>query len=48
MLELLRQPLMGGIADAHNWIGIAGWTVAILIASGLLFAKYRRRVVYWL
>jgi len=48
MLELLRKPLMGGVAEAHNWLGILGWTAAILIVSGLLFAKYRRRVVYWL
>jgi hypothetical protein len=24
------------------------WTAVSLIASSLLFAKYRRRVVYWL
>ena len=48
MLELLRRPLMGGVADMHNWIGIVGWTALSLIISATLFAKYRRRVVYWL
>ena len=48
MLELVRAPLMGNVADAHNWWGILGWTTASLIACGLLFSKYRRRVVYWL
>lgn len=48
MLELLRAPLMGNVADAHNWIGIAIWTAITLMAAGFLFSKYRRRVVYWL
>jgi len=48
MLELVRAPLMGGVADAHNWWGILGWTALSLVVSGLLFARYRRRVVYWL
>ena len=48
MLDLLRTPLMGGMAASHSWFGIIGWTFATLIASSLLFSKYRRRVVYWL
>ncbi|MGJ7488834.1 ABC transporter permease [Variovorax sp. ZT4R33] len=48
MLELLRKPLMGGVASLHDWIGIGCWTAGCVIAAGLLFAKYRRRVVYWL
>jgi lipopolysaccharide transport system permease protein len=39
---------MGGVPDAHNWWGILGWTAVSLVASCALFAKYRRRVVYWL
>jgi len=48
MLELLRTPLMGGVAELHYWYSIFGWTALTLIGSSLLFAKYRRRVVYWL
>ena len=48
MLELLRRPLMGGVADMHNWTGILGWTALSLLAAMVLFTKYRRRVVYWL
>jgi lipopolysaccharide transport system permease protein len=48
MLELVRAPLMGGVADAHNWWGILVWTTLSVAVSGLLFARYRRRVVYWL
>ena len=48
MLDLLRTPLMGGVAESHNWWGIMVWTAITLTASSMLFAKYRRRVVYWL
>lgn len=48
MLELLRLPLMGGVADLRSWGGIIGWTALILVISTVLFAGYRRRVVYWL
>jgi lipopolysaccharide transport system permease protein len=48
MLDLLRTPLMGGVAEMHSWLGILAWTVVSVVASMLLFIKYRRRVVYWL
>lgn len=48
MLDLLRTPLLGGISAATNWWGIVGWSILTAGLSILLFAKYRRRVVYWL
>jgi lipopolysaccharide transport system permease protein len=48
MLDLLRTPLMGGVAEVHSWLGIMGWTALSLIGSAILFTRYRRRVVYWL
>ncbi|MBS0343286.1 MAG: ABC transporter permease [Proteobacteria bacterium] len=48
MLDLLRAPLMGGISDSHNWIGLLIWTALNLTLACWLFSKYRRRVVYWL
>jgi lipopolysaccharide transport system permease protein len=48
MLDLLRAPLMGDVSTAHNWWGILVWTAANLGLCCLLFAKYRRRFVYWL
>ncbi len=48
MLDLLRTPLMGGVASLQSWIGILGWTVVNLIACAVLFRRYRRRIVYWL
>ena len=48
MLDLLRTPLMGGVAHIHSWIGILVWSTLCVLAATLLFSKYRRRVVYWL
>ncbi|MCY1376097.1 ABC-2 type transporter [compost metagenome] len=48
MLDLLRTPLMGGVAHLHSWIGIGVWTVLCVSIASVLFIKYRRRVVYWL
>lgn len=48
LLDLLRTPLMGGIPSLETWLIIAGWTAFNVIAAGWLFAKYRRRVIYWL
>ena len=39
MLDLLRAPLMGGVAAAHNWWGILVWTALSLVVSSLLFSK---------
>ncbi|MDR0457486.1 MAG: ABC transporter permease [Burkholderiaceae bacterium] len=48
MLDLLRSPLLGNLAQAHSWYGVLAWTAGTLIAACALFAKYYRRVVYWL
>jgi lipopolysaccharide transport system permease protein len=48
MLDLLRTPLMGGIAQAYNWYSILAWTAVMLVVAGVLFRKYCRRAVYWL
>jgi lipopolysaccharide transport system permease protein len=42
MLDLLRTPLMGGVAAAHSWLGILGWSALTLIGSAILFSRYRR------
>ncbi|WP_295544582.1 ABC transporter permease [uncultured Pseudacidovorax sp.] len=48
MLELLRTPLMGGVAHWHNWVGMGIWTVINITVACVLFARYRRRIVFWL
>lgn len=48
LLDLLRTPLMGGTPAVDSWLSIAGWTIVNIAMAGWLFAKYRRRVIYWL
>ncbi len=48
MLELLRGPLMGRVPDLAVWWGIVGWTAINLMLAGVVYARARRRVVYWL
>jgi lipopolysaccharide transport system permease protein len=48
MLDLLRSPLLGQLAQQHSWYGILAWTASTLIVACALFGKYHRRVVYWL
>ena len=48
IIELLRAPLLSGEVDLLNWkislaVAIAGWIVAFP-----LFAKFRRRIAYWI
>ena len=48
MLDLLRLPLMGGMASTAQWGGILAWTVINLLVCAAVFARARRRVIYWL
>lgn len=48
MLDLLRTPLLGGMASTGSWLGVLGWTAVNIALAAALFRKYRRRVVYWL
>ena len=48
MLDLLRTPLMGGVAHFYNWIGMGIWTAINITLACILFARYRRRIVFWL
>jgi lipopolysaccharide transport system permease protein len=48
MLELLRAPLIGEQASAESWIFMAAMLVAGWALAFCLFAKFRRRIAYWL
>ncbi len=48
MLEITRRPLMGEVAPANAWYACAGLAVVGWIATLLLFAVTRRRVVHYL
>jgi lipopolysaccharide transport system permease protein len=48
MLELLRSPLLGGTVELSHWAIMLGWTAINVLISAMVFARARRRVVYWL
>lgn len=48
MLQIARSPLLGQLPSMTNWLvsagmAVGGWTVALLV-----FARYKRRIAYWL
>lgn len=48
MLDIVRAPLLGKAVPAYSWIGLAVWTVACVVIAAILFARSRRRLIYWL
>jgi len=47
-LEIVRGPLLGQLPSMENWLVTIGIAVVGWIATILLFARYRRRIAYWL
>lgn len=48
LLEIVRAPLLGDAPSAMNWIisgalAVVGWAAALLF-----YARFRRRIAYWL
>ncbi|WP_430389205.1 ABC transporter permease [Dyella sp. 20L07] len=48
LLEIIRAPLLGDLPSAMNWavsgaLAVLGWMVALLF-----YARFRRRIAYWL
>jgi ABC-2 type transport system permease protein/lipopolysaccharide transport system permease protein len=46
-LEIVRAPLLGGEPKLMNWIVAIGISVAGSLFAFLFFARYRRRIAYW-
>ncbi|TRM54256.1 ABC transporter permease [Achromobacter sp. LC458] len=47
-LEIVRAPLLGQLPSIENWLVTIGIAAVGWIATILLFARYRRRIAYWL
>ena len=47
-IELVRMPLLGQIPPAHMWLVVLAMTCIGGIVSLLFFARYRRRIAYWI
>jgi ABC-2 type transport system permease protein len=48
LVEIVRQPLLGGIPDVRTWLAATAIAVISLLAGLALHARFRHRVVYWL
>jgi lipopolysaccharide transport system permease protein len=48
MLEIVRAPLLGQLPSSANWMVAGGMAVAGWIVAVLVFARYKRRIAYWL
>lgn len=48
LLEIVRQPLMGNLPTAENWIFASGVAAGLLIAGIASFGWFKRHVYYWI
>lgn len=47
-LEIVREPLLGVIPEAHHYIMVFAWTVVGFLVALPFYARFRSRIVYWL
>lgn len=47
-LEILRAPVLGKPGPAESWMAAAAITVALLVAALPFFARFRKRIAFWL
>ena len=48
LIEIVRAPLLGSSVAPLTWLVVAGFSLANLTVAFLLFARFRRRIPYWL
>jgi ABC-type polysaccharide/polyol phosphate export permease len=48
LIEILRQPLLGGTGTALNWAVAIGFTCLNLAFACFVYARLRWRIPYWL
>ncbi|MFZ5483256.1 MAG: ABC transporter permease [Pseudomonadota bacterium] len=47
-LDILRQPLLGGVASGSSWLMVFGMLTMMSVGFVFLYQVVRRRIVYWL
>lgn len=47
LLEIARQPLLGGTGTIFNWTVCCSITVVLAVVAIGFFGRYRARIVYW-
>jgi lipopolysaccharide transport system permease protein len=48
LLEVVRQPLLGGTIPAGMWVSALLFSLGFCGLTGLLFARVRSRLAYWM
>jgi ABC-type polysaccharide/polyol phosphate export permease len=48
LIEVVREPFLGGLPSAQNWIVATSIAVVSLLVGGYVFATNRNRLPYWL
>jgi lipopolysaccharide transport system permease protein len=48
LLEIVRQPLLGGVVPAHMWSSALVFSAGFCAVTALLFARIRSRLAYWM
>lgn len=46
-MEIVRQPLLGGVASPVSWLVCLVLTALLGVVASLFFARYRARIAYW-
>jgi ABC-2 type transport system permease protein/lipopolysaccharide transport system permease protein len=47
VLELVRQPLLGGVPTVENYLAASLLSVVNLALGGAIFVRFRSRIAYW-
>lgn len=48
MLQIVRAPLLGGVADQTTWLAAIGYSAVLCLVGWAFFARIRARLAYWL
>jgi lipopolysaccharide transport system permease protein len=48
LMEIVRGPLLGGMASANVWIGAALYSAGLVVLSWFFFTRTRGRIAFWL
>jgi lipopolysaccharide transport system permease protein len=48
LLEIVRAPLMGAPAKLSVWLAALGYSAVLIGVTGVVFARLRSRIAYWI
>lgn len=48
LLDVVRAPLLGGVANAHVWLGAVCYSVLLIGGAWLFFTRARGRIAFWI